>query len=93
MFGLLASIKLNTEDELALGTDERARLLETIGVLLNAADEITLEDAEDVVAGADELVAARDDELTGVVPQGAPLTTGVSAAAEPLVPWKPNSTV
>ena len=59
-----------------------------------ALDELTAFDDEER-----ELDIATDEEtaeLAGVddivVPQAAPLITGISAGALPLVPWKPNST-
>jgi hypothetical protein len=79
---LLASTRLNTDDELALRiTELELRIRE-----LAASDVATLLDILELLLIAGELLAARDAELTGLLPQGAPLMTGISAAAAPLVP-------
>lgn len=70
-----------------LATEELERLLgatEDAGTELGATDEAGTEE------GATELEELDLDELAGV-PQPVPVITGISADAEPLVPWKPNS--
>ena len=69
-----------------------------------ATEELVLVATEDEER-EDELNTLLDDEVAGfeldavtaldelaAVPQPVPLTTGISADADPLLPWKPNST-
>ncbi len=87
ILGLLASIKLTAEDELLL-FDEATTLLEDFE-LTGATEDATRDETEDRTdeTAADEIGAEERAEEAGVtLPQGAPLSTGTSAFAAPLVP-------
>ncbi len=90
--GLLASTRPTAEEELT-AIDELLddnTLLDIFTLELVVANDELLEEL--LKALLDERVdEAGIDDVD--VPQGAPLITGISAAAVPLVPWKPNSTV
>ena len=65
-----------------VATDELLALLLETGALDAAFEDATDDATEDAT-----------DALLVVVPQAAPLITGISALAAPLVPWTPNSMV
>ena len=98
--GLLASTKPAADEELTALDDATELFEETIALVDDATTlldnfELALIAVNDELDERNEETVTEDiatDEADVDVPHGAPWITGISAAAEPLVPWKPNST-
>lgn len=69
---------VTTDELLLLATDDEEREDDTL---------LRDEEIEELELDSD---ATLDDELV-VLPQAVPVTAGISAEADPLEPWKPNS--
>ncbi len=89
ILGLLASIKLTADDELTL-LEDATKLLEDFELektIEDAGDETAIDVVDERVEDTEDIGAEERAEDTGVtLPQGAPLITGISGFAEPLVP-------